>query len=483
MSGIDVGDTLVNRYHIEKELGRGGFGCTYLAHDATINRKVVVKELLEKWTRHKAIVQRFINEAVAMGGLNHPNIVTVYDLLRPEAYPRQLRQYYIIEEFMRGGSVEVRARKGLTWEQATQITIGVCEGLAAAHAKNIVHRDIKPANILTSEDFREIKIVDFGIAHLPDQDLTAGGMHPGTLLFMAPESFQRDAEDPITGSVDQYAVGVTLYSLLTGVDYLDFGECLEHAEREIRRRYRLRDDLDMTLQQQLEYQMLAQQNWMETVKRVMPPPPSSHNADLPPELNNIVMRALAKNPGERYPSTSVMAEEIRKIRPAGRSSDRARVVTATTWQINDIIARTLAAVQQGQMSTALELIQHALSIAPENVRTLATLASIQMQRSEFADAVRAWLKVMEIDPAYPELYVKLGRCYNALREPMKAIEIQVRGLQRPENSTNEALYRSLANSYKEAGNLRLAIATLEQALAIRPDPRISALLNQWKKQL
>src|SRR3972149_5422652 len=124
MQAINPGDLLAGQFRIERELGSGAFGRTYLAHDVRLDDKVVVKELLERWVRTADIRQRFVNEAQAMRRLKHPNIVTVYDLLTPDAIPG-LKQLYIVMEFMAGGSLEGRMRKGLKWEEAVAIAIRV----------------------------------------------------------------------------------------------------------------------------------------------------------------------------------------------------------------------------------------------------------------------------------------------------------------------------------------------------------------------
>jgi serine/threonine protein kinase len=419
-----------------------------------------------------------------MSRLNHPNVVTVYDLLSPSTQPK-LRQYYIVMEFVPGGSVDATARKGLTWEATMKIAIGVCQGLGAAHERGIVHRDIKPGNILIGENdnYDIIKLADFGIAHLPDQQLTSGPSHPGTMLYMAPESFYRSHDRPISGQADLYSLGVTLYLLLTGKEYLDFGQCWLRAEAEIRRRNRLSPEVELSFPQQMDCQILAQQNWVETVCNEMPPDPRAYNPQLPAALSAVVMRALAKSPDQRYPNGQAMIDDLRAIRLDSHTSSATSLIVAEPgWQVNEIIGRSLEAAQQNQLSTAYELIQHAISLAPRSTRALAALANIQMMRRDFPAAVQAWLQVLEIDPTYAELYNKLGQCYNRMEQYEKAIEIQTQGLHRPENQRNALLYHGLANSYFQAGKLDEAIWALEQSLQIRPDGRLAALLENWRAQ-
>jgi len=374
-------------------------------------------------------------------------------------------------------------RKGLTWEEAVKITIEVCRGLGRAHQENIVHRDIKPANILLSPDLSAVKVSDFGIAHLPDRQLTStGGMHPGTLLYMAPESFRRLPGQPLTGRADLYALGVTLYQLVTGKEYLNFDEYWRRAEKDVRRKFRLDPDVEPTIEQQIEWQILAQKYWVDAVCTVMPPDPREHNSEIPADLAKVIMRSLAKDPDDRYPTAEEMIDDLREAQLGKAKEISTPVVSETGWQVNEIIARSMDAARHQQLSTALELIHHAISLAPHSVRAHAALANIQMVCGDFPGACQAWHKVLELDPTYPELYVKLGQCYNRMDQHDKAIEIQKQGLRKPENRRSAALFYGLANSYYLAGRLDEAVWALEQSLQIRPDNRLKILLERWKAE-
>jgi len=194
------------------------------------------------------------------------------------------------------------------------------------------------------------------------------------------------------------------------------------------------------------------------------------------------MRSLAKDPKERYSTADAMADDLRKVRLGQAGKIGTQVVSETGWQVNEIIARSLDAARQHQLTAALELIQHAISLAPRSARAHATLANILMARGDFPGACQAWQKVLELDPAYPEVFSKLGQCYNRMDQPEKAIEIQRQGLRLPDNRRNASLFYGLANSFYLAGRTDEAIWALEQSLQIRDDVRLRALLQRWKSE-
>ncbi len=214
-------------YRIERILGQGAFGTVYLARDTLLNRPVAIKELTVTAQTDEVAFKRFLQEARAAGGLNHPHVVTVYALkvVGPEVY--------LVTEYLAGGSLRalLEKRGRLPVEQAVRIAADVCEGLVEAHAQGIVHRDIKPENVLLTED-RRAKVGDFGIAHVPRSaggtSLTQAGFQPRTLLYMSPEQIRGR---PVDGRSDVYQVGVLLYEMLAGRHYVDM-ETLERQARE-----------------------------------------------------------------------------------------------------------------------------------------------------------------------------------------------------------------------------------------------------------
>jgi len=207
--GMEVVD-LSTRYTEEGVLGKGGMGEVILATDTRLNRKVAIKRIIGKAARSKTAVQRFLTEAQSMAELSHPNIVQIYD------YGRATDGPFLIMECVQGGSLLEKCKAGpIELDEAVNIFVQLCDGLAKAHAAGIIHRDIKPANVLMSEDGIP-KLTDFGLAKddTADTGMTMEGAVIGTLDFMPPE--QRQAAELTDHRSDLWSLAATFYQMLTG---------------------------------------------------------------------------------------------------------------------------------------------------------------------------------------------------------------------------------------------------------------------------
>ncbi len=267
---LEPGETLQNgQYRIVRLLGRGGFGFVYLALETVLNEEVAVKELIPALVGDEQILRRFLSEARATRRLTHKHIVRTHNVF-PEG-----GNYYIVMEYMAGGSLEARLGEGGTVppEEAVRIAAEVCDGLACAHEDGVVHCDLKPANVLF--DARgTAKVSDFGIAHVSSELQsrnwqTSTGFVAGTLAYMSPEQAQGVRDDP---RLDLYALGAILYRMLTGRPYLDF----------------VAGDTPVSQ--------------AENVQRILtaaPRPPSSCGEPVPAWLDAVVLQALAKRPEDR----------------------------------------------------------------------------------------------------------------------------------------------------------------------------------------
>ncbi len=268
---------LGGRYRIVRHIARGGFGSVYLAEDTLLREQVAIKELIPALVGDEDALKRFLVEAKAMMQLSHPHIVRTREAFEAG------NNYYMVMEYMPGGSLEgqFKARKAMPVDDAVRILAEVCEGLAYAHARGVVHCDLKPSNVLLAAD-GSAKVADFGVAHVSDQVvtrswITPGGFAGGTLPYMSPEQTDGVRDNP---RVDIYALGAILYRALTGRMYLDF------------------DQRDTPRAQSDNVQRITSQE---------PVPPSSHNRRIPSWLEAVVLKALAKQPEDRYAS----AEEFR----------------------------------------------------------------------------------------------------------------------------------------------------------------------------
>ena len=200
----------IGHYTIVSQLGRGGMGVVYKAHEESLNRFVAIKVLTEGLTEDQTFLQRFVREAQAAAGLSHPNIVQIFFIGEDGGHP------FFVMEYVTGRSLNhiLREEGRIGNPRAAQMILQAAHGLAAAHDKGIIHRDIKPANLIL-DDRGLLKIADFGLALPVDAEnrLTATGMMVGTPGYLAPEQCRGEKVDHRT---DIYALGVTFYQLLTG---------------------------------------------------------------------------------------------------------------------------------------------------------------------------------------------------------------------------------------------------------------------------
>ena len=274
MSTVEPGMVVGGRYQLEKPIGAGGMAKVWLAHDRLLDRRVAVKILADRYASDPDFVERFRREASAAAGLSHPNIVTVYDRGEAEG------SYYIVMEHLPGPDLKaiIRQRGTLAPRQAVDAALQVLAALSAAHRRNVIHRDIKPQNILVAED-GHLKVTDFGIARAGDDaGMTEIGSVIGTAQYLSPE--QARGEDVTTAS-DCYSVGIVLYELLTGRVPFDGEKPVAIAMRQI--------------------------NEVPVAPRVLVP-------QLPPQLNDIVMKALEKRPGSRYRTAEEFTDALMAVR-------------------------------------------------------------------------------------------------------------------------------------------------------------------------
>src|SRR3954449_10910398 len=213
----------ISHYRVDRLLGAGGMGEVYLAQDARLNRKVALKVLPERFSADAERVRRFQREARAASALNHPNIITIYEIGQADD------RHYIATEFIEGDTLRIRVsrEKPMSLAEVLDVSIGVANALAAAHETGIVHRDIKPENIMLRPD-GYVKVLDFGIAKLAESAFAkaaadrAGsitlaetnlGSISGTVRYMSPEQARGAAIDKGT---DIWSLGVVIYETVTG---------------------------------------------------------------------------------------------------------------------------------------------------------------------------------------------------------------------------------------------------------------------------
>lgn len=269
-----IGKVIGNRYEIISEAGNGGMATVYKAKDNILNRLVAIKVLKDEFTTDQEFVKRFNTEAQSAARLTHPNIVSVYDV----GYEEENNLYYIVMELIKGKTLkEIIVNDGaLSWKWAVNIAMQIASALEAAHKENIIHRDIKPHNIIITEE-GVAKVTDFGIAKaVSNSTITAFGTTIGSVHYFSPEQAKGGITD---AKSDIYSLGVVMYEMLTSKVPFDadtpVSVALKHMQEE-------------------------------------PIEPIEINEDIPSAVNSIVMKAMQKDPINRYQSATEMISDLGK---------------------------------------------------------------------------------------------------------------------------------------------------------------------------
>jgi serine/threonine-protein kinase len=264
----------IGRYRLEREIGRGAMGVVYLGRDMAINRAVAIKAIPLASEFSDADLQearaRFFREAETAGRLNHPHIVTIYDVGEENGLA------YIAMEYLQGRHLSeyAVAHRLLEPRKVVDLVGRTAEALGFAHKQQVVHRDIKPANLMYDDASDVLKITDFGIARMTGAGSTRTGIVLGTPSFMSPEQLEGRT---VTGHSDLFSLGVSLFQLLTG---------------------------------QLPFTADSMTGLMQQIAESPHPPLRAFRPDLPACIESVVDRALAKDPDARYDTGSQMAAAL-----------------------------------------------------------------------------------------------------------------------------------------------------------------------------
>jgi len=262
--------TKLGKYEIQAEIGRGGMGAVYRGYDPLLDRYVAVKVLAPHLVWEQRFVERFLREARAAARLKHPHIVTIHDVGHEGGW------YYFVMEYLEGQTLTevIRQRGALSPGEALAILRPLADALDYAHHRGLVHRDIKPGNVMVGVD-GHVTLTDFGIARAAQEtQLTATGAVVGTPQYMSPEQVNGLAADARS---DQYSLGVVAYEVLSG---------------------------------QVPFQAESTLALMYKVVHEPPPPIQQSRPDLPAAVGDVLERALAKAPGNRYPTAGAFVEAL-----------------------------------------------------------------------------------------------------------------------------------------------------------------------------
>ena len=295
MAGSMTGMTLNNRYQLIERVGIGGMAEVYRAHDTVLDRVVAVKVMLPQYAADQTFQARFRQEAASAAKLQSPYIVSIYDW----GLDAESDTYYIVMEFLKGTDLKtaIKERGAINQRKAAEIGSQVAQALQVAHEGGIIHRDIKPQNIMIQPD-GNIKVMDFGIARAGDAGLSQTATVLGTAHYISPE--QAQGKD-LTGLSDVYSLGVVLYEATTG-----------------RLPFEGTDSVSVAVKQVNE----------------MPAAPRSINPDIDPVLEAIILKALEKDPAQRFANAQEMRQALndylagRPVPGLGVHNDRTQVLGA-----------------------------------------------------------------------------------------------------------------------------------------------------------
>ncbi len=282
------GATFAGRYEILGELGRGGMGVVYKAQDSKLNRTVALKFLPPELTHISDVKERFLREAHAAAGLDHPNICTVYELDEAEM------KTFISMAYIKGQNLREKIEANpLNLDEILNIAIQIAEGLSEAHRKGIVHRDIKSANIMVTDKDR-VKIMDFGLAKIAGSTLvTQEGTTMGTIAYMSPEQIRGKEVDYRT---DIWSLGVVLFEMLTG---------------------------------QLPFEGKHDQAVMYSIVNEDPRPITGVRAGIPMDLEYLVGKAMEKDPTDRYQNVDEILVDLKSLKKEFKSGVTTTKLTNT----------------------------------------------------------------------------------------------------------------------------------------------------------
>ena len=423
--------TKIGKYDVVGVIGRGGMGIVYRATDPHLDRPVAIKMMTGPFAENPDILKRFFREAQSLGSLQHPNIVTVYDLGDYGGNP------YLVMQYLEGEGLDavLTHRRQLSLLDKITIIIQVCHGLSYAHRHGVVHRDIKPANIMLAKD-GGIKIFDFGIAHVGHQSVTRTGQIVGTLSYMAPE--QVNAQ-PIDARTDLFSTGVVLYQLFT--NHLPFeGE-----------------------------------NTATTLLKIVhepPPPLAMFLPSYPPEMEQVLLRALAKNPDERYSSADEFALDLAQLQGQLKqdliSQEMQEVALfldrGEVYKAQDSLLRVVK-IDQHQTAATRLLREVQQRIQREEIDKqvcgLRERAEDALSDGQFENAMEAVDRALDLDRNNTEL--------QELRESLRAASLRAEKL-------HNAL--KMAEGAHAEGKLEEAKQAAEEALEVAPDDAQAKTLHR-----
>jgi serine/threonine protein kinase/regulator of sirC expression with transglutaminase-like and TPR domain len=435
-------------YEVIRQLGQGGFAAVFEARDRMLDRRVAIKQLLLNRIKDESSIKRFIQEARVAATLKHPNVVTIHALRIED------KNFYMIMEYLSGGSLrELLNKQGkLPVEQAVNLTIGICEGLAKFHEKGIIHRDIKGENILLTADGRP-KIIDFGIAHVPEAAgglaLTQAGFQPSTLLYSSPEQVRGE---PLDARSDVYQIGEVLYYMLAGGHYIDLdtleAQAITHGGTS---QFRSQAKL---------YELLEQ-----SICEVMPVGLKTLWSEVG-ALADVVEKAMSKNKEHRFKDASEFGATLKTLSinttPASAETEALSVQDSRAYN-----RRGLAHASTRNYEQAIVDYTRAIELDPDYAEAYVNRSTAHLLMANYGQAVTDCHKALELAPDFVAAYTNRGIAYTGLRDYDQALADYHQALELAPK--NVYAFYNRGNTYLWMGQYQEAITNYSQAINLNPD--------------
>ncbi|MEM7342876.1 MAG: tetratricopeptide repeat protein [Chloroflexota bacterium] len=424
------------QYDIIRPLGQGGFAAVFEAKDRLLDRHVAIKQLLLDRAKDKNSVKRFIQEARVIAALEHPNIVTIHALRVDE------NNFYMVMEYVAGGSLRQLLNKEgkLPVEQAVDITIGICEGLAKFHEQGIVHRDIKAENILITKNGLP-KVIDFGIAHVPEAagglELTQVGFQPSTLLHSSPEQVHGLKLDARS---DVYQIGELLYYMLMGRHYIDIdlleSTAVTHGgSNQFRSQARLYELLERVICEEKPTGLRTL--WREVGA-----------------LAGVVEKAMAKDRAERFTDAAEFAATLKtiSINTTPVSTDEEDLGITDARAFNN---RGLAHISTRNYEQAIIDYTRAIILEPNYPEAYINRSTAHLLMENYGQAVIDCNQAIELAPDFVATYVNRGIAHTGLRHYDQALDDYSKAIEL--DSDNTYAHYNRGNTYLWMGKYMEAI--------------------------
>jgi hypothetical protein len=362
----------IGRYRILGRLGKGAMGVVYKAHDSLMERSVAIKIMMRDVEDDLEASARFYREARSAGQLAHPNIITIYDIGEDDGRP------FIVMELLEGETLNsyLERPEAADVDAKIDLMIQICRGLHAAHSHGIFHRDVKPGNLLVRRN-GELKIVDFGIARLASSSMTASGLVVGTPDYMSPEQAYGHEVDQRS---DVFSAGAVFYYMLTG------------------------------------RKPFAAASMSAVLAKVQSEDPLPlRDIEAPAPLARLVMKALAKNPNDRYQTCGEMTAELQRLK-RDHESEAARCVEDSTQRLHSLES---VAVEHRTLIEALGVAPAPAALDANRIRLLERVTSLA-EPYRPSVAAELFAEIQQVQTAAVEVVDKWRRALKALSEGSRA---------------------------------------------------------------